>query len=256
MLRFKTVEYIKTPSIDTKICFSCDTEYFIKYGQYNILSCIKTQQHVHCHVINPTADVRELANSLISSSTLVSISFELLDISLYCSNQILTYYFCARFYIARDLMINHNVSKLWITDTDVIFDQSIDFPLDKKLGVDYNLLADNLWKQTNGNIIFVHSSKVDFLNKVIEEYENRYRNINFSTITADTDKITRSNLIGLDQVSMAVVISKYYINDSEFSHVSIIPNLKGKLRGQVKVWIPVGRSKDCVRDDGFKNIKI
>lgn len=215
-------------------------------------SCINTNQIVHCHIINPSEESLILANKI--KNNLVSISVEDLDIENLNKYQILSYYFCSRFFIARDLFEKYNVSGLWITDTDVWFNEKLEIPVDKKLCVDYNPLADNLWKQTTGNIIFVHTDFQLFLTQVVDEYLARYKSTDFDKISDNLDKITKSNLVGLDQVSMAVVIDKYYKSSPWFSTLSIFSSLKGKHKEGVKVWIPVGKSKDCVREHGFKYV--
>lgn len=254
MQLFNNVEYINQPLTSTSICISCDDLYFKKFGQYTILSCIRTAQSAHCHIINPSEETKSIVLSLIALCPHISFSYEHLDITNCNPYKLLTYYFCSRFFIAQDLMKNKNIDRLWVTDTDVIFDQIIEFPEHKKLCVDYNPLADNLWKGTTGNIFFIHKDKIMFLSLVIDEYLERFNTIDFNLITPETDKITRSNLTGLDQVSMSVVIKKYFENDEEFSGLNIIKDLKGKHRGNVKVWIPVGKSKDIVRENGFKDI--
>lgn len=251
MQLYNNVRYLNTPKQPT-ICFACDDGYFQKYGQYTLRSCIDTKQIAHCHIINPSDASLDIANILKEES--LSFSVEQLDISSFHKYQLLSYYFCSRFFVAKDLFENFNVESLWITDTDVWFNEKLDSPNNKKLCVDYNLNANNLWKQTTGSIIFVHRDKRQFLNQVIEEYLLRYNNTNFEDILDNADKITKSNLVGLDQVAMAVVISNHYKNDQDFSSLSVIPNLKGKHKSGVKVWIPVGKSKDCVREQGFKFI--
>lgn len=251
---FKDIRFIKPPSKETSICFSCDSIYFKRYGQYTLQSAIKTHQVAHCHIINPSSDVLDIIDKFKEFN--VSFSIENLEISKLHKYQLLSYYFCSRFFVAELLFNNFEIEYLWITDTDVLFDQYIGRPDDKKLCVDYDPNADNLWKKTTGNIIYVNSDKKHFLNLVINEYIKRYNQINFNLIADDADKLTRGNLIGLDQVSMSVVIENNFLNDQEFSGLGIIPNLKGKTRGSVKVWTPVGKSKDNFKEDGFKNVSI
>jgi hypothetical protein len=252
MLHYNNVEYLNTPEQPT-ICFACDDVYFQKYGQYTLNSCIATDQAAHCHIINPSNNSLEIANKLKNES--VSFSIESLDTSNLHKYQLLSYYFCSRFFVANDLFKKFSVNSLWITDTDVWFNEKINQPANKKLCVDYKPDANNLWKQTTGNLIFVHRDKQQFLTQVINEYLQRYYSTNFKDILDNLDKITKSNLVGLDQVSMAVVIDKYYKNDQDFSTLSIIPKLKGKHKDGVKIWIPVGKSKDCIREHGFRDIK-
>jgi len=255
MQHFKDVKFIGNPKNNTSICFSCDDIYFVKYGQFTLKTCIAIKQRAHCHIINPSAESKEIVNTFNDND--ISFSFEILETANFNNYQILSYYFCSRFFIANELFNNFDVQKLWITDTDVWFNEPIDDPENKKLVVAYNPAATNLWKKSTGSIMFVHRDRSIFLKQVINEFQTRYNSTDFNKITPSLSKIARSNIYGLDQVSVSSVIEKFYLNDYYFSPtLSIIPNLKGKHKEGVKVWIPLGKSKDCVRENGFRDIKL
>lgn len=254
MHRFKIVNYIQPPILKELVCFSCDNEYFLKYAIYNIQSCLKNHQAVHCHVINPSVESEKIIKNL--NSEIVSFSIEFIDFQNCNLYQIKTYYYCCRFYIAEDLFEKFDISSLWITDADVIFNEKIDPLVDKKLGVFYNPDGFDLWRKTTANLFFVHKDEKKFLSRVIEEYESRYNCIDFDKIDQTMSKHERANLVGLDQVSMSAVIEKFYLNDINFCILDSTSNLKGKHRAGVKVWIPVGKSKSEFIIDGFKKLII
>lgn len=257
MQRFENITYISNPTDKTSICFSCDDEYFKKYGQYNIKSCIKTNQSAHCHIINPSPESLEIIKSNIKKT--ISFSIEINDFNNCNRYQIKTYYYCSRFYLGKHLFNKFNLSHLWITDADVIFHEKVEPIQNTKLSVAYNKNGECLWKKTTGAIIFICYERKNFLDHVIDEYEKRYNNIDLNTLSnimLNPNKNIKGDLLGLDQVSMAVVIEKYYLNDPDFLNLSTIANLKSKKEKECKIWIPVGKSKDKIRNDGFKNIEL
>jgi hypothetical protein len=151
MLLFNNVSYIGEPSNKTNVTFSCDDIYFQKFGIDNLNSCIYSGLIPHCHLINPSDNTKQ--EILKFNSNNVSFSIEKLNIDQFKKHQLKTYYYCSRFFIARDLFDRFEVESLWICDTDVIFNQKPDVPEDKKIGISYNADQESLWKQTQASLI-------------------------------------------------------------------------------------------------------
>lgn len=237
MRLFNDVEYISNPSKDTNVVFACDDIYFQTYGIHNISSCVNSGLIPHCHIINPS----EFSKEKILKNNKVSFSFE--NIKIEDEYKLKTYYYCARFFIARDLFNKFNVKELWISDADVLFNKKPMIPKNKFLGLSYNADQISLWKQTQASLIYIHQSKKDFLSKVIDTYLEKFSSTDFTVLDTLVGKYERGNILGLDQVCMTIVFNKFYQNDPEFINLHSIPNLKSKNRDESAVTILIGKNK-------------
>lgn len=233
---FENIIYLNIPKNYTNVLFACDDLYFNKFGIENITSCLQVGLTPHCHVINPSEDTKKkLLDFPISSS----IETVLID----NQYQLITYYYCSRFFASLDLFEKFNITELWITDADVIFNNQPNIPEFKFLGISYNKDQQTLWKQTQASLIYVHKNKKEFIKKVIERYLEKLSTTDFSVLDNITDKYERGNILGLDQVCMSLVFNDFYKEDPEFVNLHSISNLKSKARGNGCVTILVGKNK-------------
>lgn len=233
---FNSTVYLKTPNVDTNVAFACDEIYFNKFGINNINSCLTAGLMPHCHVINPSEYTKK---KLLDFP--ISASFETIEIQ--DQYKLKTYYYCSRFFVARDLFEKFNIEELWITDADVLFNSKPFVPEFKFLGISYNQDQETLWKQTQASLIYVHRNKQEFVIQVIDRYLEKLNSTDFSMLKYITDKYKRGNILGLDQVCMSLVFNDFYKEDSEFINLHSIPNLKSKSRDSGCVTILVGKNK-------------
>ena len=236
---YNNVDFLRTPKVDTSVVFSCDDIYFQKYGLKNLQSCVNTLQKSHCHIINPSLETLSIIDDLDSS---ISISTEKLDTAIN-EYKLKSYYYCARFFIANDLFNKFNVNALWICDADIIFNSKPKIPTNKKIGISYNPDQSHLWKKTQASLMYFHQDKKEFVSKVIKEYLHRVNSTNFSKVDTITNKYSKGDIVGLDQVCMSVVLLDSYITDSSFINLHTIKGLKNKNSSDACVNILVGKGK-------------
>lgn len=233
---FNNCQLIKSPISNTPVIFQCDEIFFNNYGIYNLISCEKNNIDAHIHFINPTQTFLDKITRL-DTNIHLSYSKEYIDtdINFY---KLKSYYFCSRYYITNYLFENDLIQAAFITDADVIFNEKIKIPLDKKLGILYYPTHDNLWKQTGANISYVSKERKQFLEKVIQVYEQRLQDTDFDAITTGMSKLERSNLYALDQVCMSLALKENFI-DQYFINLTSIPNLISK-KNTTKIWSLTG----------------
>tara|TARA_R110002153_G_scaffold194628_1_gene348015 strand:+ start:116 stop:871 length:756 start_codon:yes stop_codon:yes gene_type:complete len=245
---FKNIKIIKYTQARNKVLFQCDEEFFNNWGIYNLLSCNEIGYDVHLHLINPSEPfLTKILN--INLDIELSISTETLDtnINFY---KLKSYYFVSRYYISSLLFDLDLVDKLYITDADIIFNEKLNMPADTTLGILYYPLANNLWKQTGANILFVTKQRNDYLKKVLADYEIRLMSTDFDAITVTLDKITKANAYALDQVCMSHVLK----NEKDFLNLNSIDNFIGK-DDSYKIWSLTGGHQKA-RDDIKEKLKL
>jgi hypothetical protein len=235
---FQNIKYLNCYN-DVDVVFSCDDVYFHDYGIFNLKSCINSSLYPHCHIINPSTKTLDVIEEYKDKA---SFSIENLSIDKLNPYLLKTYYYCARFFIAKDLFEKSYSIKLWITDADIIFNKKPFMNNNVKLGISYNKEYLDLWKQTQASLIYITKDKKKFLDQVIDEYLKKITVINFNSIETIVDKYEKGNLIGLDQVCMSIVLSRYYLEDKNFINLHDMPNLKSK-NNNSDVTILVGKNK-------------
>ena len=233
---FSNSQIVRPPAFNTPVVFQCDENFFNNYGIYNLISCEKNNIDVHIHFINPTQIFLDKINRL-NTNIHLSYSKEYIDtdINFY---KLKSYYFCSRYYITNYLFECNLIQSAFITDADVIFNEQIKIPADKKLGILYYPAHDNLWKQTGANISYVSKERKHFLERVISIYEQRLQDTDFDAITTEMSKVERSNLYALDQVCMSLALEEKFI-DQHFINLTSIPNLISK-NNTNKIWSLTG----------------
>ena len=232
---FNNCQLIKSPVSNTPVVFQCDETFFNNYGIYNLISCEKNNIDVHIHFINPTQTFLDKINKL-DTNIHLSYSKEYIDtdINFY---ELKSYYFCSRYYIANYLFDHDLIQAAFITDADIIFNEQIKIPQDKKLGILYYPMHDNLWKKTGANISYVHKDKKSFLESVIKIYEQRIKETDFDSINDSMDKFQKAEMYALDQVCMSIALKDFL--DDQFINLTNISNLISK-NNTTKIWSLTG----------------
>lgn len=228
-------KFINYPRSFDIVVFSCDENYFLKYGIYNILSCNRINQDVHVNVINPSDVFFNILEKLKSKLEItLSISFERVEIENFYAMK--SYLFCNRYLISLYLFNNCLIDSIYITDADIVFKERLIFNEDEKLGLNYMPNNETLWKKCSGNFVFIRKNKIDFLSKVVSEFLKRYKETQWADFSSYT-KIDRANVVGLDQVCLSYVLENYdkegFFNTAKF--VS-----KNKNCQTAKIWTLTG----------------
>lgn len=233
---FNNVEVVKSPKSKSVVIFQCDQKFFNDYGIYNLASCEKNHLDVHIHFINANKDFLNRIDN-IDIDVNLSYSIETIDtnVNFY---KLKSYYFCSRYFITDYLFDKDLIESAFVTDADIIFNEHIDIPEEKKLGILYYPQYNNLWKQTGANISYVHKEKQSFLKKVIEIYEQKLQDTDFHKINDNMDKFERANLYALDQVCMSIALQKGFI-DSQFLNLTSLDNFISKNKN-TKIWSLTG----------------
>lgn len=245
---FSNIKIIKEPVSRHKVIFQCDEYYYENYAKYNLISCNETKQDVHIHFINPSNDFLKSVLDLNLGIDL-SVSIEYLDTTINMF-KLKSYYFVSRYFIADLLFELDFIESAYITDADIIFNEQIILPVDVSLGVLHYPEHNNLWKQTGANILFVKKERQQFLKNLINDYLDRLNNTDFNQINTNMDKITRSNLYGLDQVCMSYVLQY----EKDFYNLRTIPKLLGKF-DSFKIWTLTGGNQKS-REDIKEKLKL
>lgn len=247
---FINVEYKSLPLSKEIIVIACDELYFNKYGKYLIFSCDICNQNIHVHIINPSNNFFDIFEKLQSNLSIqITLSLEYFDVSSINFTAIKSYYFCARFFIAAKLFQFSKVENLHILDADCIVNQLPKWRDDLFLVLLYRPNYNNLWKKIMAGYVYVTKNKKDFLQEVTTEVIKRYNETDFNKASLINDKIKRSNLLGLDQVSLAYVFEKNKIDQQPwFANNNMIHKNK-----KSAIWYFVGDSKNAELDSYLKN---
>ena len=242
---FQDIKFISKPKTKEKVVFQCDENYFINYGIYNLFSCDNHGHDVHIHLINPSDLLLEQIKNLRLSIDL-SISTEQLEITNINFYKLKSYYFCSRYFIS-DLLFEKNlISKAYIVDADVIFNQRINFNNSIELGVLYYPHHDTLWKQTGANFLYVTEKRKNFLRNIVNLYNEKVQHIPFELINENMEKLQRANMYGLDQVCMSELISQ----EHNFFNLCGLENFLSKNQSS-KIWSLTGPWK---QNPNIKNL--
>jgi hypothetical protein len=234
MKYFQQLEMIIPPKSRTKVIFQCDENFFNNYGIYTLLSCNRHRHDVHLHLINSNDKLISRIKDLNLSIDL-SISSEVLDIENVNFYRLKSYYFCARYFICNYLFENNLIDLAYVTDADIIFNDTIVFNTNVTLGVLYFPQYDTLWKQTGANLLYVTNKRKDFVSKIIELYNKKFNDTDFESITPDMDKFVISNMNGLDQVCMSTIIK----DETDFLNLALIDDLISKQQTS-RIWSLTG----------------
>ena len=234
---FQDVKLISKPQSKEKVIFQCDENYFINYGIYNLFSCDNHGHDVHLHLINPPELLLEQIKNLKLSIDL-SISTEKLtttDINFY---KLKSYYFCSRYFISNLLFEQNLISKAYIVDADIIFNEKINFDNNVELGILYYPHYNTLWKQTGANFLYVTEKRKQFIKNIVNLYNEKIQYIPFEIINENMEKLQRSNMYGLDQVCMSELIAQ----EDNFFNLCSIENFLTKTQNS-KIWSLTGHWK-------------
>ena len=169
---FQDVELISRPKGREKVIFQCDENYFINYGIYNLFSCDNHGHDVHLHLINPSDSLLEQIKNLKLSIDL-SISKEKLTTTNINFYKLKSYYFCSRYFISNLLFEQNLISKAYIVDADIIFNERINFDNSVELGILYYPHYDTLWKKTGANFLYVTDKRKNFIKNIVNLFEGR-----------------------------------------------------------------------------------
>jgi hypothetical protein len=242
---FQDIKFISKPKTKEKVVFQCDENYFINYGIYNLFSCDNHGHDVHIHLINPSELLLEQIKNLKLSIDL-SISTEQLEITNINFYKLKSYYFCSRYFISNLLFEKNLISKAYIVDADVIFNQRINFDNSIELGVLYYPHYDTLWKQTGANFLYVTEKRKNFLRNIVNLYNEKVQHIPFELINENMEKLQRANMYGLDQVCMSELIAQ----EHNFFNLCDLENFLSKNQS-AKVWSLTGPWK---QNPNIKNL--
>jgi hypothetical protein len=96
--------------------------------------------------------------------------------------------------------------------------------------------------------IFISKNKIQFLEKVIEEYCCRYIETDFDKVSLIENKIEKANFTGLDQVCLSFVFEKENIeeNNDFFNLLPVMFEYKSKGDNEAKMWMILGKTKKVV----------
>ena len=259
MIFFKNIKYLEYPTSFESVLFACDDLYFKKFVIYNIFSCDQVGHDVHCHLINPSEESLNLIKNIKKKLKIkCSYSIESFDSSNLNFYALKSYYYCSRYYVAIDIFKNYNVSKLHIVDADMIFNEKIIMENHINLSLEYNKSFDNLWQKIMAGYIFVSKNKIQFLEKVIEEYCCRYNETDFDKVSLIEDKIEKANFTGLDQVCLSFIFEKENIEEDKdfFNLLPVKFEYKSKGDNEAKMWMILGKTKNAIEPylrEKFKN---
>jgi hypothetical protein len=231
---FQDVELISRPNGREKVIFQCDENYFINYGIYNLFSCDNHGHDVHLHLINPSDSLLEQIKNLKLSIDL-SISKEKLTTTNINFYKLKSYYFCSRYFISNLLFEQNLISKAYIVDADIIFNERINFDNSVELGILYYPQYDTLWKKTGANFLYVTDKRKNFIKNIVNLYNEKIQHIPFETITENMEKLQRANMYGLDQVCMSELITQ----EHDFFNLCNLENFVTKKQDS-KIWSLTG----------------
>jgi hypothetical protein len=137
---------------------------------------------------------------------------------------------------------------LHIVDADMIFNEKIIMENYINLSLEYNKSFNNLWQKIMAGYIFISKNKIQFLEKVIEEYCCRYIETDFDKVSLIENKIEKANFTGLDQVCLSFVFEKENIEEDNdfFNLLPVKFEYKSKGDNEAKMWMILGKTKKVV----------
>lgn len=248
---YQDTHYITEPVKDHLVVFACDPLYWKKYGKYLAKSCDLTFQDFHIHFLGYDDQFIDEVKSFIKNFKVnISISAETIPSDL-LEPQKIAYFYTARYFSARDLLKKFNISELTITDADLIFRRSIKLAADKEIGFSYKKHPTSLFHSVQGNIFLIKNSKVWFLDKMIENFLERYFNTDWNAVANSKNDETAQNLYGLDQVCIAHT-APLVLEDTKF--VNIGRKLIDKLEDGVRPIWTLTNNKDQDIEKKLKEI--
>lgn len=251
---FKEITFQIEPKNNEIVLAACNSIYFLKYAKYLIYSCNNIKQDIHLHIVNPDNECLDVINFLKKELKIyLSISTEFFPTINIHTEALKSYYFCARFFIAKEIFNKFPTKKIHIVDADCLIKKLPIWDENYRLVLRYRPSYNNLWKKIMAGYVYITSDKVFFLEQVIQEIKNRYVNINFEQAILIKDKIKRSNILGIDQVCLTYILEKNKIyNESWFLNYNMISkNLKSD------ICYFIGDAKNDSLDKFlFENIKL
>jgi hypothetical protein len=180
----------------------------------------------------------------------VSLSYESIPTDLF-EPQKISYFYTARYFVAQDLLNNFDISELTIVDADLIFRRKVSLSEDKDIGFSYKRHPTSLFHSVQGNLFLIRKNKSWFLDKIIENFLERYKNTDWNLVAQSKNDEKAQNLYGLDQVCIAYV-APTIIDDPSF--VNIGRKLIDKLEtGNRPIWT-LTNNKDCDIENKLKEI--
>jgi hypothetical protein len=127
------------------------------------------------------------------------------------------------------------ISKAYIVDADIIFNERINFDNSVELGILYYPQYDTLWKKTGANFLYVTDKRKNFIKNIVNLYNEKIQHIPFETITENMEKLQRANMYGLDQVCMSELITQ----EHDFFNLCNLENFVTKKQDS-KIWSLTG----------------
>jgi len=112
------MQFYKKPNQNTYM-FACDNNYLLNHGISCLNSAIKTNNNIHCHVLNPNDKSLKILNQIINKNKNVSLS---ISEEKRKSKLNKNYYAKIRFEVLEDIL--KHCSKIAVIDTDSIFIKS------------------------------------------------------------------------------------------------------------------------------------
>lgn len=250
---FRDVEFESVPLEKELSVFACDDIYFQKYGKYTLTSLDRVGYHTHIHIINSTEEsMVEYINLRKKLSNNHSLSRETVDFSQTCEPERKSYYFMSRYFLAQALFNSHQIDKMSIIDSDLIFNEKIKIDDGINIAFNYRPERGTLWERSAAYFVYVTSQKKSFIDNVINEYSVRHSKTKFENIPNLTRKLDRVNLAGLDQVCLTVVLEREEIK-SDFLNLRTIEGFESKGEHSGKIWVLVGKNKRLLTDGYLKN---
>lgn len=232
------INFLSTPNNNIHL-FSCDSDYFNKWGKHTLITSANVGFSVHFHVINPIEEDFNYYNNIKTDYPDISMSYQNLDMGQWHPLKKRSYLFCARYLVAKEIMENQSIESMLITDADLIFKKK--FTLDEiELGILYNSSQPTLWSRGGGNLFFIRNSMKHFLDDFRDEFFNRFnQDLDYDKLQNET-KLVRAEKIGLDQVCLA-----YLIEQNKYKFTNLIDlNLKSKdFTDETPIWSLTGGGK-------------
>lgn len=232
------ITFLSHPRGDIHL-FSCDSNYFSKWGKHTLLTSIKSGFDVHFHIINPSQEDFLFYENIKNNNLNVTMSYEKINLYQWHSLKQRSYLFCSRYFIAKNILNNDNVESILITDADLIFKRKF-FLDDVDLGILYKPTQPTLWSRGGGNLFFIRKNMKDFLDDFYKEFLLRFeQNLDYDKLEKES-KLVRAEKIGLDQVCLAYLIENknyHFINLNDY-------NLKSKdFTDDTPIWSLTGGGK-------------
>ncbi len=195
----------------SKVIFACDPNYWNLYSKYLAKSCDVHGINVHVHIMGDDSQCLEDAKEFLTNlDNNHSLSYEPIDSSVLEIPKF-SYYFIARYYVARDLFNNTELEEAIILDADVILEKPFDFPENKDIGIFYRPAEERPFRQVWGNLFMIKKSKSWYLDKLIAQYESNYNSIDWAWVHTLKGKKRVQHYSGQDQISIAETIN--YVKD-------------------------------------------